>query len=137
MSLTVKKRDRLLDSTLEFIAYAPEQEFEEYLRDTRQDARTLADTAKAGIAAAQKAVGARKRATAKERHKQSVAKYGGRPVTLPATMKEKLAMLASLIEASGNGDARLSLQHRDLKTVPEEELDRLLTRLIQLTQSKK
>lgn len=137
MNSPTKSSNRILDSVLEFIAHAPSSEFQAFLRDTGQDANELSETSKAGIAAALKAHGERKRVAAKAQHADSVAALVNSGVTLPSTLAEKLELFANLLQTKSATGMFPSLQHRNLTDVPEEELDRLLIRLIQLSQTTK
>lgn len=122
----------LLDSLLEFIAHAPKDELEAFLKETGQDRNELASNSKRAVAGALKTHGARKLAAAKSQHREALDAYSRGIASLPKTIEEKLALLTKLLTEEGAAGVRLSLAHRDLKSVPEEELDTILAQLLSL-----
>src|SRR5262245_63540840 len=79
----------LLDSLLEFIAHAPKDEFEAFLKETGQDRKELASNSKRAVAAALKVHGARKRAAAKSQHYEALDAYSRGIASLPKTRSEE------------------------------------------------
>lgn len=125
--------EALLGSVLDFIEHSPPDEFLAFLSDSGRDLRALSEAASIGIALSIKTFGAQKRAAAKSQHADAVAGYAQRRAALPSTLSEKMALLARLISDSAASGLRTSLAHRDLSSVPEDELDSLLLQLIDLT----
>lgn len=136
MTMNTTTADRLLDSVLDFIANAPDEEFLAYLADTGRDTHALSAIGRAGIASALKKHGVQKRLAAKAQHLESKAAYERARAALPRTLSEKMALLARLLQDSTAAGLRTSLAHRDLTSVPEPELDSILLQLIQLTSKK-
>lgn len=133
MTMNSTTADRLLGSMLDFIERAPKDEFLAFLAGTGRDCRALSEAASAGIASALKKHGEQKRLAAKAQFVESKAAYERRRAELPNTIAEKMALFVRLLADSAAAGMRTSLAHRDLSSVPEEELDSLLIQLIELT----
>ncbi len=136
MTMNSTPADRLLDSVLDFIEHAPNDEFLAFLADTGRDRHTLCDVTSASITSALKKHGEQKRLAAKAQFAESKAAYERRRAELPKTTVEKMALFVRLLTNSAAAGMRTSLAHRDLSSVPEEELDSLLIQLIELTSKK-
>lgn len=125
--------DRLLDSMLDFIEHAPNDEFLAFVADIGRDRDALSQVAGRAIASAMKKHGEQKRLAAKAQFLESKAAYERRRSELPKTIAEKMELFARLLTDSAAAGMRPSLAHRDLASLPEEELNRLLIQLIELT----
>jgi hypothetical protein len=136
MTMNSRTAERLLDSVLDFIEHAPNDEFLAFLADTGRDREALSQVAGSAIASALKRHGEQKRLAAKAQFLESKAAYERRRTELPKTIAEKMALLARLLADSAASGMRPSLAHRDLSSVPEEELDSILVQLIELTSKK-
>ena len=128
--------DRLLDSMLDFIEHAPNDEFLAFLAETGRDRTALSQVAGSAIGSALKKHGEQKRLATKAQFVESKAAYERRRAELPETIAEKTKLLARLLMDSAAAGMRPTLAHRDLASVPEEELDSILIQLIQLTSKK-
>jgi ABC-type branched-subunit amino acid transport system ATPase component len=129
--------DRLLDSMLDFLEHAPDAEFLAFLADTGRDREALSQVVGSAISSALKTHGKHKRVAAKAQFAESIASYERRRAELPKTVAEKMGLFARLLMDNAAAGMRTSLAHRDLSSVPEEELDSLLIQLIELTTSKR
>ena len=128
--------DRLLDSMLDFIEHAPNDEFLAFLTDTGRDRAALSQVAGNAITSSLKRLGKAKRLAAEAQFAESKAAYERRRAELPKTIVEKTALLARLLMDSAAAGMRPTLAHRDLSSMPEDELDSLLLQLIELTSRK-
>lgn len=128
--------DRLLDSMLDFVEHAPNDEFLAFLADTGRDLKALSQVAENAIASALKRHGEQKRVAAKAQFLESRAAYERRQAELPKTIAEKMALFARLLSDSAAEGMRPSLAHRELSNMPEDELDSILIQLIELTSKK-
>src|SRR6266404_6108579 len=111
MTMSTTTADRLLDSVLDFIANAPDEEFLAYLSDTGRDTHALSEIGRGGIASALKKHGVQKRLAAKAQHLESKAAYERAHAALPRTLSEKMALLARLLQDSAAAGMRTSLAH--------------------------
>jgi hypothetical protein len=136
MTMNGTTADRLLDSMLDFIEHAPNDEFLAFLADTGRDRAALSQIAGNAIAFSLKKLGEAKRLAAKAQLADSKAAYERRRAELPKTIAEKAALLARLLMDSAAAGMRPTLAHRDLSSMPEDELDSLLLQLIELTSKK-
>jgi hypothetical protein len=125
--------DRLLDCMLDFIEYAPNDEFLAFLTDVGRDRVALSQVTGNAIASSLKKLGEAKRLAAKAQFAESKASYERQRTQLPKTIAEKSALLARLLMESAAAGMLPTLAHRDLLSMPEQELDSLLTQLIELT----
>ena len=136
MTMNSTTADRLLDSMLDFIEHTPNDEFLAFLAETGRDRTALSQVAGSAITSALKKHGEQKRLAAKAQFVESKADYERRRAELPETIAEKTKLLVRLLMDSAAAGMRPSLAHRDLSSVPEEELDSILIQLIELTSKK-
>lgn len=136
MTMNITTADRLLDSMLDFIEHAPNEEFLAFLVDTGRDREALSRIAGGAIVSALKKRGERKRLAAKAQFAEAKAAYERRRAELPKTIAEKMELFARLLMDSAASGVRASLAYRNLTSLPEEELNSLLIQLIELTSKK-
>ena len=100
------------------------------------DRQALSLVAGSAIRSALKRHGEQKRLAARATFAESKAAYERRRAELPKTIAEKMKLLTLLLGDGTAAGMRTSLAHRNLSSVPEDELDSLLIQLIELTNKK-
>ena len=124
--------DLLTNHLLETIATAPDEELAKLLEESGNDIAELDRGSKAAFAAALKAHGQNKRQALNRQAAQVRATRSRRIDDLPRSKEELLTLLRQL-QARGVVEGRpVSLHHRELTNMPDDELRTFIADLIDL-----
>lgn len=122
-------RELLCDHALEFILEAPDEEFLAFVHDSGSTPEALSEMVKLAGQAAIKTHGKKKLVAARNKHTENVAKLADMKASEPGTLEEKVAILAQLVARQMSSGLPVSLQHRNLKSLTEKELDEIILQL--------
>lgn len=127
--------DLLDDNALDFISNAPDGEFMKFLEESGDDVAELDRKGQAAFGVAIKKHGDAKRGALRQQAAQRKAALAQRSVEVPTDRLDLLA-LAKQLQARGAAIGRaVSLQHRELKDLPDEELRGFVAELVALQTS--
>ena len=128
-----RQLERIVDGMVESILEAPEDEIDEDLRAAGADPERAADETREVIAKTLER--RRKRALrqrARERYERNVRAIEDEAYPLPETPEERRRLLAGVLAARPQAAQALTLQFRNLESMPDEDVASLLRQLFVL-----
>lgn len=125
----------LLDEALKFLMEAPEAELDQFLAETGEDVSDLNARSKGAFDAAFKRYGEHKRAAVKRGVAPVVQRLQSIATSLPTGRDELLNMAHELALRILNAGRPLSMQHRELTNLTDEDLRQAVAEMLALAEA--
>lgn len=124
--------DRLLDGIVDSILAAPEEEIDDDLRALGEDPEKAATRARQLALEAVMQHRARRRERARRRFDDEQQALEDRDYDLPETPAARLALLVAAVRGKPHLSGMLTVEHRDLRGLPDEDVVGYLRQLAEL-----